>query len=360
MSLNRTAILLAALAVGVVIGIALFSEELGQRALPPQARLAEPSESENASPPAADARASKDAALPAEPVAGQGAPSFEIVRIGSDCRAVLAGAAPAGALVIVKTTDGEIGRVTAAADSRWTLVPDLALKSGTKTLSLAAEMPGGAQLASEEMVVVVVPECRQSDLAAGGQVIVRLGGKSAKRQVLQVPGGLANGDGAAVPAVTAVDYIPDGALSLAGRARAGKMLQVFLNNAPVGTATANGEGNWRLDVPEPVSPGVYTVRVDLVAETGTVLTPQTGAGLRKLQWKNGGVVVQPGDTLWRIAQLAYGDGNKQDLIRRANRDRIRDGDHLEPGLVLFVPGVKPPEPEPAPPPAPSPQPAPAQ
>jgi nucleoid-associated protein YgaU len=49
------------------------------------------------------------------------------------------------------------------------------------------------------------------------------------------------------------------------------------------------------------------------------------------------VVVQPGDTLSRIAQRHYGDRNRAGEILRANKSRIRDGDLIYPGQVLILP-----------------------
>jgi nucleoid-associated protein YgaU len=365
LSRYRIAIVVAALALATAAAVFLYDEELGQRGLPPQARLPgsslesgldDASEAGAAvvpSPlkPASDSSA-PDTSPGAETTAGDALPEFEVVHIGSDCRAVIVGTAPPGALVIVKTAEGEIGRVTSAGDGRWTLVPDLALKSGTKALSLVALAPGRPPMPSEAVVVVVVRECFQPDAAAGGQVIVNLEPKAAPRkspgkpqnaghQLMQVPPGV-NGDGKLLPALDTVDYDPAGALHLVGRAEAGNLIQVYLNNAPIGAALAEGDGRWRLSADGPVPPGVYTLRFDRVAETGTVLTPRPQAELQRLQWKNGGVVVQPGDTLWRLARKVYGDGHKQELIRRANRDRLGETGKIAPGMILFMPGVTPP------------------
>lgn len=358
MSRYRIAIVLAALALVTATAVFLYDDELGQLGLPPQARLAGSDadsspydRSERSAPLPATELSAPAASLGVETLASDAPPEFEVVRIGSDCRAVIVGSAPPGALVIVKTAEGEIGRVTAAGDGRWTLVPDLALKSGAKTLSLVAELPGRPPMPSEAMVVVVVRECMQRDANAGGQVIINLDSKTLRNssggsttsghQLLQVPIGV-NGEGKSLPALNTVDYDPAGVLHLVGRAEPGNLIQVYLNSAPIGAASTDGGGQWRLSAGVPTPPGVYTLRIDRVAETGTVLTPRPPAELQKLQWKNGGVVVQPGDTLWRIAMSVYGEGHKQELIFRANRDRLGKTGKITPGMILFMPGVTPP------------------
>jgi nucleoid-associated protein YgaU len=51
------------------------------------------------------------------------------------------------------------------------------------------------------------------------------------------------------------------------------------------------------------------------------------------------VVVQPGNSLWRIARRAYGHGPRYTLIFEANKSQIRDPDLIYPGQVFTVPGT---------------------
>ena len=56
--------------------------------------------------------------------------------------------------------------------------------------------------------------------------------------------------------------------------------------------------------------------------------------------------VQPGDTLFSIAQQAYGDGNQWQKIYDANKQVIgNDPNLIRPGEVLYIPPVTPPQPK---------------
>ena len=44
-----------------------------------------------------------------------------------------------------------------------------------------------------------------------------------------------------------------------------------------------------------------------------------------------------GDTLWKIAQRAYGDASRNVDIRNANPDKIGPNDQLAEGAVLVLP-----------------------
>ncbi|TKA94195.1 LysM peptidoglycan-binding domain-containing protein, partial [Cereibacter changlensis] len=49
------------------------------------------------------------------------------------------------------------------------------------------------------------------------------------------------------------------------------------------------------------------------------------------------VTVQPGFTLWRIAEDNFGSGIRYVQVYEANRDRIRDADLIYPGQVFTLP-----------------------
>lgn len=50
-------------------------------------------------------------------------------------------------------------------------------------------------------------------------------------------------------------------------------------------------------------------------------------------------VVMKGESLWKIAEHYYGDGNKWPDIYKANKDIIKDPDHIEPGWELNIPSI---------------------
>ena len=51
------------------------------------------------------------------------------------------------------------------------------------------------------------------------------------------------------------------------------------------------------------------------------------------------ILVQPGNSLWRIARRLYGDGFGYTEIYSANRERIADPDLIYPGQVFEIPKV---------------------
>jgi nucleoid-associated protein YgaU len=48
-------------------------------------------------------------------------------------------------------------------------------------------------------------------------------------------------------------------------------------------------------------------------------------------------VVQPGDSLWKIAEKTLGDGNKYKDLLDLNKDRLKSADDLKAGMTLILP-----------------------
>jgi len=51
------------------------------------------------------------------------------------------------------------------------------------------------------------------------------------------------------------------------------------------------------------------------------------------------VIVQPGNSLWRLARRAYGSGFRYTTIFAANKKQITDPDMIFPGQVFAVPAT---------------------
>ncbi|HYM31790.1 MAG TPA: LysM peptidoglycan-binding domain-containing protein [Candidatus Cybelea sp.] len=268
-------------------------------------------------------------------------PSFDVVRITRNCTAVIAGRATPGALVAVKAADKEIGRITADARGEWVLVPDLPLEAGTRQLTLLATLNGQPPVASDEVVVVVVPDCGPGHKDTGEQAIAVLMPHQGFSRLMQVPAGQGGSGGATALGLDTVDYDERGDLSLTGHAKPKSLVEVYLNNQPVGTAKADEQGHWQLRLGNKVEPGIYTLRVDQVEDTGKVVArvemPFSRASPAEIANNPEPFVVQPGNSLWRIARHAYGEGVMYTVIYSANRDQIRDPDLIYPGQVFKLP-----------------------
>lgn len=66
--------------------------------------------------------------------------------------------------------------------------------------------------------------------------------------------------------------------------------------------------------------------------SSTVAKPEVGkSGAAKTY------TVKSGDSLWKISEQMYGNGNDWRRIYEANKDRIQNPDVIQPGWVLTIP-----------------------
>jgi nucleoid-associated protein YgaU len=279
---------------------------------------------------------------PAPAVVQPLAPSFDVVRVSASGQAVIAGRAEPGWTIFVLDGATEIGRAVADMRGEWAVLPSDALSVGTRQLALVARAPGGSrEVRSDSVVVVSVPERTQ---ASTGALAVALPAQQQEpSRVLQVPTPRANE--AAMPlTLQAIDYDEAGNVVLSGRAPAGTRVIIYLDGQPIGEALAGPDGRWRLVPQVKIAAGVYTLRVDQLGADGKVMarveTPfaraEPSAELASAPGLDR-VIVQPGNSLWRIARRVYGEGIRYSVIYEANRLMIRDPDLIYPGQIFALP-----------------------
>ncbi|WP_336233426.1 Ig-like domain-containing protein [Thalassospira sp. CH_XMU1458] len=303
-------------------------------------------------------------------------PSFDVVRIGPDGNAVIAGRAEPNSTVRIREGEEVIGEATADERGEWVVLPNKPLASGDRELSLEAEDATGNVSKADDKVVVLIPEekapaATSEQSGETGETTGTAGATdsepaSEKQPViaLKVP---SDGDGAVTvmqgPApeaaakqeegsdtqdatlprlsIDVVDYDTEGRVAMSGKADLNHTVRVYLDNNHVGTAPADENGNWALTIGQPIEPGNYTLRADQLDSSGKVTArveiPFERARPDQILEPGSRYVVQPGNSLWRIARSTYGEGLKYWVIYHQNRNQIRDPDLIYPGQIFALP-----------------------
>lgn len=189
--------------------------------------------------------------------------------------------------------------------------------------------------------------------------------------------------------IDAVDYDSTGNIVFSGQGQAGNTARVYVDNTHTGDAVIAIDGRWSFAGTAAVGTGKHSLRVDGINTAGKVLNrvevpffreetskvaaatpaePATNQDAAKtdsevaaagedavanatvnpqitdaspLPPKEGRVVIQPGNNLWRISRVLYGSGEKYTLLYKANKDQIRDPDMIFPGQIFMTPDVAP-------------------
>ena len=265
-------------------------------------------------------------------------PRFDIVRISPEGDAVIAGRAAPGAEVTISSNGHEIGKVQADSAGQFVFIPQEKLKAGGQELSMSARSGNAEPVGSDGPVLLVVPDRLASSAAPQPpSSIAVLTSPNAPSRLLQGP----QTGGERKLGVDIIDYDQQGAIRFSGTAPPNTIVRLYADNAPIGEARADAEGHWALTPKAHVAEGQHRLRLDQLNAGGGVIArmelPFQRAVLTAQDVPEGRIVVQPQQSLWRIARQAYGQGIRYTEIYKANRDQIRDPNLIFPGQVFTVP-----------------------
>ncbi|MDO8882536.1 LysM peptidoglycan-binding domain-containing protein [Pseudotabrizicola sp.] len=258
-------------------------------------------------------------------------PSFDSYRVEADGSAVVSGRAEPSAQIAVLVDGVVVAETRAGTDGAFAALFTLPPNALPSLMTLGQVMPGGSALASAQSIAlgpiagpvvvaaalpepVVAPEgaavsdevstlaevaaeVAAEDVAQDAEVpetialaevapdqtpappvallVTEDGATVAQAPVsaaMQAPastGAAASSDDVAAVLLDAISYSPTGAVQLSGKGQAGQSVRIYLDNAPVADAPVAATGLWQLTLGDTL-PGIYTLRVDQVDDTGKV------------------------------------------------------------------------------------------
>jgi len=286
-------------------------------------------------PPSPPVKKTQQSSSPAQQTEDIIAPSFDVVRVNPEGNAVMAGRAHPGSRVDILDGENVFGTVKTDEHGEWVYVPENLLAPGERRLGLRMHREGQDPVLSDHVVILVVPERSGSSDGALALKVRRDG--TGPSEVLQKPGP------EDVFGVDSVDY-GGGNLTISGHAEAGHGVQLYIDNHFIGRTIADEAGRWHITPGMDIAPGTYNLRADMLNDDAQVVArrelPFQRAEPADTQNLAPGsfVVVQPGNSLWRLAQRTYGKGLRYHMIFEANQDLIRNPDLIYPGQVFRLPG----------------------
>jgi len=277
-------------------------------------------------------------------------PSFDVVTVNPGGDAVLAGRAEPNTQVIVRAGGKAIGSTKSDSKGQWVFIPETPLPEGTLELDLLTMNPEGAEVNSKDVVVLLVPKrdnIQNADSDTGqtlsAEPLVVLMSREDETPALLLQGKEPLHGLVAPESLTLdiINYDANGKVDFSGKGRPNSRISAYIDNQLVGIATVAPDGTWQLVPTEQLTPGLHTLRIDQIDLLGEVIsrleTPFSMALFERPGKGEGLVVVQPGNSLWRIARRLYGRGIQYTTIFGANTDQIRDPALIYPGQIFVVP-----------------------
>jgi nucleoid-associated protein YgaU len=312
------------------------------------------------------------------------APKFDLVRVDKTGAAVVAGKAVAGSKVELYVDGSVVASVMADRKGGFVAMFDFPASETPQVLTMASIDDKGVVSRASDRVFVAgrkiieapvlagdpadttpvettavddttgeTPDVTQTEPADAPALPAVILATNEGVKVIQPPS--VAPDVMASVTLDVISYDAEGEVVLTGRSKIDKHVRVYVDNQPIKTGAVDANGGWQITLPE-VDAGRYTLRVDEIDDAGTVTsrveTPfqkefaedvsrATAAalgdgdisGLPQIQK----ITIQPGATLWALAEQNYGDGDLYMQIFEANRDTIRDPNLIYPGQIFNIP-----------------------
>lgn len=288
------------------------------------------------------------------------APTFDVINLGEDNTLVIGGRAGINQKVEIFNGEQLIGDVTTNQFGEFVFIEELPpgnynlnlLSNGTtsqKTVSIIASDNTKITAITPDNTNVTAITPDNTKVIANGDVklvpsnseaIVTI--NNADGTVEKVLQGASNNNEANNLSFDSLTYSSEGALNLSGKALPGTRVEVYIGKKLIGTAFADNNGFWNLALDNPVKPGDYILRFNEIQDEKVIAsleTPIRQADLSEISILENSIVVQPGNSLWRISRRFYGKGVLNTLIFKANNNQITNPDLIYPGQIFDIPEV---------------------
>lgn len=282
--------------------------------------------------PVATSPVASAAVAPTETAPAPILPTLDVVRVTPQGQATIAGRAAPAAKVSLRVDGAEIANAPADNSGAYASLFSLPASDQARILTVAATGPDGVEVLGTDQVVLAptaLPE------AAAPLKITEAG-----VQVLDTPKVADN------IVINSITYEAD-LVKVGGLGQADQSVRLYVDGAEAGSTQIAADGTWNAALSQ-IAPGVYTLRADQLDTDGKVTsryeTPfkrESTAGLAAQSTTEPAtpvtVTVQPGLTLWAIAQQNFGSGTMYVQVFEANKDLIRDPNLIYPGQVFNIP-----------------------
>ena len=304
-------------------------------------------------------------------------PTFDVIKLGEDNTLVIGGRAGINQKVEIFNGDQLIGEVITNQFGEFVFIEELApgyydlnllsngiksqktvsiiapdstkilAKEGTKLLPSESE----AILATNEAEAIVptreaeaiVPTKEAEAIVTTNEAEAIVTINNSDGTIEKVIQGASNSNEANNLSFDSLSYTSEGTLHLSGKALPGARVDVYIGKDLVGTAFADENGFWNITLDKPVKPGDYILRFNEIENEkviATLDTPIRQSDLSEISISENAIVVQPGNSLWRISRRFYGRGVLYTLIFKANNSQISDPDLIYPGQIFDIPRSK--------------------
>ena len=247
---------------------------------PSQPEAPQPETAAVEAPAPAPAAPEESAAAPAPeaeaPEAAAPAPRLDVVRVDEGGLATIAGTAAPGAKISLRLDGVELSQIAADASGQFATLLTLSPSETPRLLSLVQIGPDGSETPGPDSLALAPVKAPEAATEAAEGTATQTTTETAgllvsPEGVSVVESGNAAGAAALPISIDTIAYGAAGEVNLSGKSGLGAKLRIYLDEAPVAEAVADGAGTWSAALAD-VSAGPHVLRVDEIDATGAVVT----------------------------------------------------------------------------------------
>ena len=260
--------------------------------------------------------------------------TFDIVRVTEHGDVVMAGQSEPNKEIELINNDKIVSSFFSDANGEWIWVSDYPLEKGIKKFELKY-VNNKDNLESKSQTVIIFNDKKK----IRPTVAKILNGPNKKVDILNLE---KINDGLSLDAV---EYLPSGKLILSGRTLPNNKIKFLKAQKEIGSYFSDDDGDWKFNLNfDSLKDETLTISTQIKNEEILLSFTQTDLNFRlKLNDKysdQNQIIVEPGNSLWRIARKTMGGGIFYTEIYKNNLKRIKNPDLIYPGQVFNIPNIK--------------------
>ena len=257
--------------------------------------------------------------------------TFDVIRITPQGDAVMAGKTEPNIEIFIFDSDTKLSSVLSDPNGEWVWVSKVPLDKGIKKLRLFHIDEKGIKHESDENVVIFL----EGDLD-NNPIVAKFLSSNGEDIEIYNKSNFTNG-----MSVDYVNYLPSLDILISGQMIPNKKIEFFVDNEIIGNVTSDDFGSWNFTYNlKSYNEDLEVLAVSIIDEKEVTLTiPLSYKEFSSTELEKRKFVVQPGNSLWRIARKTLGGGIFYTEIFKSNYAKISDPNLIFPGQVFIIPNL---------------------
>ena len=254
---------------------------------------------------------------------------FDIVRLDPSGDLIIAGKTEPNIVVDIYDGNQKLTSVLSDTHGDWVWVSEKKIDNGLKRFNLKHSDSEGKIINSDENIIIFFEKNEK-------QKVVKIRDKG--EVGIEI---LNNNQEVRGLALDSSEHFDNEKLRLKGRSIPNAEIQIFISKKLIGKSITDAQGNWEFSINEIVFEN-YDLEIKSSFENN-ILSLKTQILNGKIDSKlfyEKEIIVENGNSLWRIARKTLGGGILYAEIYKNNKKIINDPDLIFPGQVFKIPNLK--------------------